>query len=164
MNQAIAAGHFSESFAKRFARGPADSGVGNLQRFLLALDLLTSTLSDVDLGAVDPHTASYMRSFQRREKERKDLAATLQAAGMKVVRIPSLSDDERGLNYLNGLHEPGRYLMPAYGGLYAPLDDRARAAFEGALGPAVDVVPVLCGETQRRGGGVHCAVSVLPRP
>jgi hypothetical protein len=54
--------------------------------------------------------------------------------------------------------------MPAYGGIYAPLDQAAKAAFEAAFGGRVRVVPVLCGESQRRSGAIHCSVSALPVP
>ena len=56
-----------------------------------------------------------------------------------------------------------RYIMPAYGGLYAPLDDAAAAAFRQALGPGVEIVPIDCAETQRRAGAVHCSCSAYPK-
>jgi hypothetical protein len=159
-------GRFPESLASAFSRGSADSGVGNLQRFLLATDLLTSWTTDLEHPApsLDPHAVAYLRSFVRRDAERRDLAATLRKAGLDVVRIPSLPEEKRGIDYLNGVHDRGRYLMPAWGGLYAPLDDAARAAFAKALGPDVAVVPILTSESQRRGGGVHCSLSASGTP
>ena len=159
-------GRFPESLASAFSRGPADSGVGNLQRFLIATDLLTSWTMDLDQPAptFDPHAIAYLRSFRRRDAERRDLAATLRKAGLDVVRIPSLPEEKRGIDYLNGVHDRGRYLMPAWGGLYAPLDEAARAAFARALGPGVAIVPILTSESQRRGGGVHCSLSASGTP
>ncbi len=155
-------GRFPESLASAFSRGPADSGVGNIQRFLIATDLLSSWTMDLDHPdpSFDPHAMAYLRSFQRRDAERRDLAALLRKSGFDVVRVPSLPEEKRGIDYLNGVHGRGRYLMPAWGGLYAPLDEAARAAFAKALGPGVAVVPILTSESQRRGGGVHCSLSV----
>jgi hypothetical protein len=159
-------GRFPESLAAAFSRGPADSGIGNLQRFLIATDLLSSWTMDLDSPppSFDPHAIAYLRSFRRRDAERRDLAAALRKAGLDVVRIPSLPEEKRGIDYLNGVHDRARYLMPAWGGLYAPLDEAARAAFEKALGPGVAVVPILASESQRRGGGVHCSLSACGTP
>ena len=41
--------------------------------------------------------------------------------------------------------------------------DAAKSAFEKALGPEVTVIPILCGETQRRAGGLHCSTGVYYR-
>jgi hypothetical protein len=54
------------------------------------------------------------------------------------------------------------FLMPAYGGLYHALDRAAQRAIEAALGGHVRVVPILSGESQRRGGAVHCSLSIIP--
>ena len=158
-------GRFPESLASSFSRGPADSGVGNLQRFLIAIDLLSSWTMDLDHPppSYDPHAIAYLRSFRRRDAERRELAATLRKSGLDVVRIPSLPEEKRGIDFLNGVHDRDRYLMPAWGGLYAPLDEAARAAFAKALGPGVAIVPILTSESQRRGGGVHCSLSACGR-
>jgi len=118
----------------------------------------------VPTTGLDPHSAAYLRSFQRRDAERRDLAATLRKWGYEVVKIPSLPEEKRGIDYLNGVHDRERYLMPAWGGLFAPLDDAARETFEKALGPGTSVVPVLSSESQRRGGAVHCSLSACTRP
>jgi hypothetical protein len=157
-------GCFPESLAASFSRGAADSGVGNLQRFLLACDLLASWSLPVDELELDPHSIAYLRSFRRRDEERRRLAADLRKSGFEVARVPSLPEGNRGIDYLNGVQDRTRYLMPAWGGLYVPLDEAAAAAFARALGPGVEVVPVLSSESQRRGGALHCSISVAPRP
>lgn len=163
--RSAAFGRFPESIASAFALGPADSGVGNFLRFLLCTDLLSSWVMGADAPSnLDPYSAAYLRSFQRRDAERRDLAATLRRLGYEVVKIPSLPEEKRGIDYLNGVHDRARYLMPAWGGLFAPLDAAARGAFEKALGPGVAVVPILSSESQRRGGAVHCALSAGTRP
>lgn len=155
-------GHFPEEFAAAFSAGPADSGVGSLQRFLLALDILTAHVVGPGELPFDPYTTAYLRSFLRRDADRMELVRALEQLGWKVLPVPSLSDGSRGINYVNGVQDRGRYLMPAYGGIYTPLDQAAKAAFEAALGPSVRVVPILCGESQRRSGAIHCSVSVIP--
>jgi hypothetical protein len=86
----------------------------------------------------------------------------LRGSGLEIVRVPSLPEGNRGIDYLNGVHEPGRYFMPAWGGLFEPLDRAAEGAFRRAFGPGVAVRPILTSESQRRGGGVHCSISALP--
>jgi hypothetical protein len=155
-------GRHSESFSKAFSRGAADSGVGNLQRFLLALDLLVSWNLPVDELPLDPHSVAYLRSFLRRDEDRRGMIADLRASGLEIALVPSLPEGNRGIDYLNGVHEPGRYLMPAWGGLFEPLDRAAEEAFRRAFGPGIEVRAILTSESQRRGGGVHCSVSALP--
>ncbi len=156
-------GRFPESFAQTFSRGPTDSGVGNLQRFLIAMDLLMSWALPVDELPLDPHSIAYLRSFQRRDADRREMIADLRRHAFEVVKIPSLPEADRGIDYLNGVQARGKYLMPTWGGLYAPLDQAALAAFRRSLGPDVDVVPVFTSESQRRGGALHCSMSVCPR-
>ncbi|MCH8965255.1 MAG: tetratricopeptide repeat protein, partial [Planctomycetes bacterium] len=123
--QANAAGHFPLSLANRFSAGPADSPVGNLQRFLVALDILAAqTLAPAEWPG-NRHAQAYMRSLRRRSADRRALHEQLRRLGWNVVPVPSLANADRGINYLNGLHEPKRYIMPAYGRFYAPLDEAA---------------------------------------
>ncbi len=68
-----------------------------------------------------------------------------------------------GLVAINGIQDRSRYLMPAYGGFYRSLDEAAAEVFRQTLGPGVDVVPILCGESQRRVGAVHCSAAAYPR-
>ena len=108
------------------------------------------------------HAQAYMRSIRRRVADRRALHEQLRRLGWKVVPVPSLADADRGINYLNGLHERKRYIMPAYGGFYAPLDQAAAEVFAAEL-EGVEVVPILSGESQRRVGAVHCSVSAYPQ-
>jgi hypothetical protein len=157
---------FDERLAARFSSGPADSGVGNLQRFLLALDVLAAErlTSEAATEGLDPNARAYLESLRRRERDRLLVAQALQGLGWRLVAVPGFSDSTRSANPLNGLQLPGLYLMPASGGLLAPLDRAGLEALSAALGTQVAVRAVLCDETQRRAGGLHCAVAVEPRP
>jgi hypothetical protein len=157
-------GRFAESFAQAFSTAPWDSGVGNLETFLLALDLLQSETVRARTAAADPNTAAYLESLRLRAADRLALAAALADLDFRIVRVPSFSDGDRGLNYVNGIHARGVYLMPAHGGLYASLDRAAQFVFEAALGSSVKVLPVNSSESQRRSGAVHCSVSVCAGP
>jgi hypothetical protein len=151
-------GRFSETFAREFSVAPWDSGVGNLETFLLALDLLQSETARP--RAIDPNTAVYLESLRRRAADRASLMKSLADLGLRIVRVPSFSDGDRGINYVNGVHARGTYLMPAQGGFYSALDRAAQFVFEGTLGPGVKILPVRSSESQRRSGALHCSVSV----
>ena len=87
----------------------------------------------------------------------------LESVGMKTVPLPGWPEDTLGITPLNGIHERGRYLFPAYGGLYRPLDESCISILQGALGPDVKIVPIGCAESQRRAGALHCAAAAYPR-
>lgn len=159
--QAIGLGHFRQTFTEKFASAPSESAVGNFQRFMFAIDIALALDSKFEEGSMDPHAAAYQRAFRRQASERAALCAQLRELGWKVVRVPSLADGDRGITYVNGLHDRTRYLMPAHGGLFAPLDEVAAAAFRAALGSNVRVLAVPTAELQRRNGAVHCAVSAF---
>ncbi len=160
-----AAGRFTLEFARHFQLGDADSGVGNLERFLLAIDLWTAARigesSAEELG-LDPDSFAYLTSMRRREADRIRVANAFAGLGWKLAAVPGLSDETRSIDPLNGLHLRGAYLMPTYGGLFAPLDDAAETAFRAAFGTDVSVERVPTGETQRRAGGLHCAAALEP--
>ena len=158
--RSISPGVYAESFSKLFAGNASDSGVGSLQRLLLALDLLAAELSgnnDIKNAKVDPILESYLLSMRRREVERQHVANVLAAQGFRIVGVPSLSQGARSMTTINGVQTKSIYYMPAYGGLFADLDRAAQAVFEKNLGPGVRVVPMLCGESMRRDGAPHCA-------
>ena len=157
----VGPGRFAEAFSRSFAAAAWDSGAGNLETFLLALDLLQS--ETVRARSLDPNTSEYLASLERRERDRAELVSALVQSGCEIVRVPSFSDGDRGINYVNGVHTRDAYLMPAHAGLYAPLDRAAQFAFEAALGADVKVLPIATSESQRRSGAVHCSISVYPR-
>jgi agmatine/peptidylarginine deiminase len=138
--------------------------LGNLQRVLLALDLLLAEmLSDPQAAGINPETALYLTSLRRRELQRLQVSQALAKEGFEVAAVPSLSDARRSLATVNGLHGPDIYLMPVSGGFLAGFDQSAQRAFETAL-PGVRVVPVRSGETLRRAGSLHCAAFSMPKP
>ncbi len=153
-------GHFKLSFANALSTGPTDSGVGNLNRFLVAMDWLVHAAIEPN----DRHAAAYLRSFDRQEDDRTELTRLFLQLGYEVVEVPSTSDANRSINYINGLQVKGRYFMPAYGGLYAPLDQAAADIFHRTLGTSVEIIPIYCAETQCRAGALHCAASIYPKP
>lgn len=157
----VSPGMFKESFAKLFRSGAGDSHVANYHRIMLALDVLL--VGGAKEPVADRFLQGFIDAFQSRARSRGELAELLRAQGWRVVPIPSLSNGARSLTYLNGVHARGVYLMPAWGGLFAPIDADVQARFERELGPDVRVVPILSGESQRRNGAVRCAISVLPR-
>ena len=155
---------FPMSVARHFSVGAADSAVGNLQRFLVALDVLASrALAESELPS-SPQIRSYLASFRRTASERRRLEERLASLGWRVEPVPSLAFAERSITYLNGVHDRTRYVMPTYGGFYEPLDALAKAAFRRVLGPDVQLIGILSGESQRRGGAVHCSVAAYPGP
>lgn len=161
---ADAQGCFPLALADDFSAGGLDSGVGNLERYLSALDhLMALAMSEAQLPQ-DRVARGYMQAIVRQERSRSDLQTRLRSLGFEVVSIPSLSNLRRGVCPINGVHDKGRYLMPAYGGLFAPLDAAAREAFRASLGDGVEVRPVRSGESQRRAGALHCSISTWTGP
>jgi hypothetical protein len=156
--RAVGPGHFPFDFAMLFKDGPTDSGVGNLQRVLFALDWICAETTPANRYPPDRHAASYLRSLRRNETDRRAIHRQLKQLGWEVIPVPALSSENLSLNPINSLHEPGRLFMSAYGGFFRPLDDQAAGIFQSRLGPDVEIVRIATGETQRRGGGLHCAV------
>jgi hypothetical protein len=157
-------GQFAESFAQSFISASWDSGVGNLETFLLALDVLQSEIVWPRASPLDSNTAAYLESLHRREIDRAALVKVLAESGCKIVPVPSFSDGDRGINYVNGVQARGLYLMPVHGGFYSALDRAAQFELEAALGPLVKILPLHTSESQRRSGAVHCSVSVYSKP
>ena len=156
---------FPAAFGSMFTVRSAESGGQNARRFMLALDVLTAAeltkaqLSDESVPLV---MRRYARSLKNRETDRAELIAKLKKLEFIVRRIPSLSDEEASINYINGVHLLNAYLMPTFAGHYAPLDAAARSAFADAFGPEVEIVPIRTGALQARYGGLHCVTAVYP--
>jgi len=157
-------GQFPESFAKLFSTGPGDSHVGNFRLMLLAMDMTAASIIGPDELPPEAHAQAYLLSFQRDAADRAALHAQLEREGFTLVRIPSISNESRSLTYINGIHDRTRYLMPAWGGLYKPVDDAVAQVLQDALGPQVRIVPILSAESQRRVGAVHCSAGAYYRP
>jgi len=151
---------FTPALAACFSTGPASTGVANLQTFLLAMDLLAASLSTPSRGPEERHAKANLEAIRRRASDRRGLHRRLESMGCRLVLVPSLGEGERGINYLNGIHDKGRYLMPAFGGLYQQLDQAAAETFRRMLGPEIQIIPISCWETQRRSGAIRCATSV----
>jgi hypothetical protein len=83
--------------------------------------------------------------------------------GWRLVKIPSMPDLLRSINYLNGIQFPAGYVMPVFGGFYAALDRLAIAEMQKHLGPNHRIIPIRSAECQRRFGGVHCTTVAYPR-
>jgi hypothetical protein len=161
--QALDFGVFPKRVADSFSTGPADSGVGNFLLFLHAIDsLLALSLKDDEVPNDRP--GGYLRAVRRDAALRAAFRRQIQELGWPIVPVPGMSNGERGITYINGIHTRSAYWMPAWGGLYTPLDDAAAQALRSAFGAGVEIVPIRTSETQRRGGGLHCALSVAPRP
>ncbi len=155
-------GGFPAALARRFSTGPIDSGVGNLQRFLLALDLLAAEALPSEAWPMDEHSQAFRRAILRRHDDRKRSLETLARRGWVLTPIPSLSEEGMSMNYVNGIQLRSRYVMPAYGGLYEQLDKTSQSRFSDGLPKNVEVVPISCGESLRRVGAVRCTASAYP--
>lgn len=152
-----------EALAGFFVTGKSDLASGNLQTFLLALDLLESTLAGGHIEGASAERAEYLRALQRIETARLRQVEALKQTGWRLVAVPSLPDLGRGINYVNGIHHRTGYIMPAFGGFYAPLDQAAAAEFSRVLGPDVKITQIQSAESQRLFGGVHCTAAAYPR-
>ena len=156
---------FPASFSRLFVSGSMDSAAGNFQCFLLSLDLLESSAERP--GQInrdpDPVRPAYLQALRRLDAARQSQVDVFKSQGWKVVAIPSMTDLYRGINYLNGIHHREGYVMPAFGGFYAPLDHAATAAFRRALGSEFKITSILSAESQRHHGGVHCTTAAYPR-
>lgn len=154
-------GVWTEEFARSLLIDPADSGIGNVHRFLLALDLLAAEVAD-PAEFSEGHFRAVIRSFVRREQDRRSLRSRLEGLGWAVIAVPAMVEDSRGVNPLNGVNEQGRYVMPAFGGLLRELDRQAESSLRAMLGPlGLGVSTLPSGESQRRQGALHCSVSVF---
>lgn len=157
-----AGGGHQAAVTRCFAKAPTDSAGENFQIFLLALDLLESSSEIPNGGSSDAERDAYLKALRRTDAARQTQIEVLKRQGWKVVAIPSMSDLHRSINYLNGVHHRNGWIIPVFGGFYAPLDRAATAAFERTLGPACRITPIQSAECQRQHGAVHCAVAAYP--
>src|SRR6185503_6151134 len=105
MQAFIGAGtNFPLSLSKCFVAGKTDSGAGNLQTFLLAIDLLESSLGDGGVKGTSPERNDYLRALRNMEAARRKQIEVLKGAGWTVAAVPSMTDLASGINYVNGVH------------------------------------------------------------
>lgn len=155
----------SEKFTACFARSPLESPAANAQRFLVAADtLLASYMSEKDLTdpSLPPPLKAYVLALKRQQLARETLAKKLTDLGMRVIQVPGLNDHDVSINYVNGIHLPGVYLMPTFGGWFEPLDRAASQQLQQAFGPSVNIVPIMAGMVQESDGGLHCMIGLYP--
>jgi len=152
-------GQYPEALCDYFSAGQVDSGVGNFQSFLLAMDLAEAESRPADSPTGDAQFDEYLAAIRRRDAARRALLKKLEDLRFKIVPIPSLAEENRGLNHLNGIQTLETFLMPGSGGFFEEYDQIAAARLAKELGSDAKVVTILCGESQRRFGAIHCAVS-----
>ncbi|MBI3192544.1 MAG: agmatine deiminase family protein, partial [Pedosphaera parvula] len=140
-----------------------DGPVPNLQRFLTAMDLLAGTALLGPKAPSDTFTRQYFAALRAVLEAHQSFQERLQKLGWTIVPVPSMPDLYQSVNYLNGLQDRTRYLMPALGGFYTPVDDAAAATFQKALGASIKIIRIYSGELQQHHGGVHCVASAFPR-
>lgn len=156
VDRALGRGPHEASLAAHFSTGETDSGIGNLHRVLLALDVLRAATGQ---PGRDEGEAAYLTAVAQSLEIHTAIAGLLQEAGWQVVPVPGLAAaGTRSLVYVNGIHTPDAYIMPVWGGLFAPLDAAAADVFSG-VDAQMRIIPIRTAESQRRAGAVHCAAS-----
>lgn len=156
-------GRYRTNLVRRFAAGPTDAPGLNFQCFLAALDVLASRALTGAAEPTEPLVRDYYAALREMEAAAGAQRDTLRRLGWTLVLIPSMPDLYRSVNYLNGLQERSRWVMPVWGGLYAGLDQAAANAFRQALGDGVRISRIFSQGLQSYHGGVHCAASAYPR-
>jgi hypothetical protein len=133
-----------------------------MQCFFAAMDVLaSSSLSNSEFDA-DEFTMKYFTALRDLDTTAHQQQKILRKLGWKIVAVPSMPDLYRSINYLNGIHDKDRYIMPAVGGFYSALDQAAETAFMNALGGSIAVVRIFTQEIQRPNGGLHCVAAAYP--
>jgi hypothetical protein len=155
-------GTFGAETALLFKASGVDSATGNLQVFLQALDLLEGSAAETAGPPATGERADYLAALRRMLAAHRTQLAALQSLGWKIVPVPSMPNLYRGINYLNGIHHQDGYVMPVFGGFYAPLDQAAKAVFRETLGEHATILPIQCAELQRKHGAVHCVAVAYP--
>jgi hypothetical protein len=155
-------GNLAASAAEVFRDGPADFAPANAMRVLTALDVLAARTPRPWEPSMHPHAQAYMRSVRRLNEDRALMNKALASAGFRVIKIPSLTMGDRSASVINMVQLPDRVLVPVRGGFMQPLDDAGLRGIAREVGPDVGVVGIPAAESERRGGAVHCSVSVFP--
>jgi hypothetical protein len=155
-------GLYGRDTAVMFRTSVIDSDTANLQVFLQALDVLESGLTADADTTTDPDRCNYLAALRRMRAAEEAQQEVLRSIGCRIVKVPSMPNLYRSINYLNGIHHPGGYLMPAYGGFYGDLDTEAEQVFHAAMGEKSEIVRIQCAQLQREQGAVHCAAAVYP--
>lgn len=139
-----------------------DSGSANLACFCVGLDWLICA-SPEDLPAtISGARREYLGAMRRKLARLAEQKRALEKDGFRTVAIPSMPDLQIGMNYLNGIHDRSRFLMPAYGGFYQGADELAVRSFAAVFGPKIRVIPIPCADMQWQHGALHCMVSIFP--
>jgi hypothetical protein len=157
-------GEYPPPLLKAFAVAAVDSSEANFRCFLTALDLVASRAWTEETCPGPPAYRKYVGALRRLQAGAEAQRRTLEDLGWSVVSVPSMPDLEASVNYLNGIHDRQRYLIPIYGGFYQPLDQVAVEVFRGVLGSTVPIVPVRSAGAQRRHGALHCIIASYPAP
>lgn len=163
-------GQFTSDQADSFVISGEESGRANLSRFLLGLDLLSAAHKEgekfwgklTDRGS-RKELFEYYRLLLEREKQRIQLKKHLLSLGIEVIPLPSTSDDDVSLNYLNAVQDLDAVYLPAFGGMFQDIDHKVLEIVRSSLGNRVKIYPIRNSMTQSQCGGVHCSVSVYGR-
>ncbi|MEW5800470.1 MAG: hypothetical protein AB1847_00060 [bacterium] len=163
-------GQFASNKDDFFVISAEESGRTNLSRFLLGLDLLSAAhrekekfwakLADQDARE---DLFDYYRLLLEREEQRDQLKKRLLSLGIEVIPLPSTSDDDVSLNYLNAVHDLDAIYLPALGGMFQEMDRKVLEMVKGSIGNSVKIHLIRNSSTQSQCGGVHCSVSVYGR-
>jgi hypothetical protein len=175
-------GQFASARADLFVISGEESGRANLSRFLLGLDLLSAAhkerekfwakRAEREKRAGREKRAErnsrqelfeYYRLLLEREEQRVRLKKHLSSLGIEVIPLPSTSDDDASLNYINAVQDLESVYLPAFGGMFQDIDRKVIEIVKGSLGNRVKIQPIRNSVTQSQCGGIHCSVSVYGR-
>lgn len=168
-------GKFKADLVTAFASEATDQPVLNFQCFLASVDMLSACASESLSGespgqpsgsqasGADDARAEYYAALRELQRAGQAQQEHIRLLGWKTVSVPSMPDLYHSVNYLNGLHDRTRYLIPVMGGFYSTVDNAAVAVFQGALGSSVKIVRVFTPDIQGQHGGVHCVVAAFPK-
>lgn len=90
----------------------------------------------------------------------------MQGLGFTVHRTPAWNVGTTHYTYANAFRVNDRIFIPSYGqgdANYLDEDAAAVAAYQAALGPGVQVVPINCYSIIPASGAIHCIVMQVPR-